>query len=244
MWKWFFWGLFSGGGILWWHVNFDGLKQSCVSRATAAAAKLGLSDNNIWLLGVDRAEVSSLKIWWNGSRRGNREFKGFHHLRLLSGSPTKPVPHSKDYKPTVGSTLPIHFYLLPIWLRIEPKRRTIPTVKWIQNVTWLCENRDVSLIQYAEKRLKKQNLLLYSIQLWRKLWHSNSSGNFFFNHSRAIKSGLSPLFIIAEVAVGGLLQFRLGLFFMWPLQGAAAPVVSKASGWKRLLHVNSHLNWQ
>ena len=32
------------------------------------------------LLGVDRAEVSSLKIWWNGSRRGNREFKGFHHL--------------------------------------------------------------------------------------------------------------------------------------------------------------------
>ena len=113
MWKWFFWGLFSSGGILWWHVNFDGLKKSCVSRATAAAAKLGLSDNNIWLLGVDRAEVSSLKIWWNGSRRGNREFKGFHHLRLLSGSPTKPVPHSKDYKPTVGSTLPIHFYHLP-----------------------------------------------------------------------------------------------------------------------------------
>ena len=82
MWKWFFWGLFSSGGILWWHVNFDGLKKSCVSRATAAAAKLGLSDNNIWLLGVDRAEVSSLKIWWNGSRRGNREFKGFHHLPL------------------------------------------------------------------------------------------------------------------------------------------------------------------
>ena len=67
-----------------------------------------------------------------------------------------------------------------LWLRIEPKRRTFSTVKWIQNVTWLCENRDVSLIQYAEKRLKKQNLLLYSIQLWRKLWHSNSSGNFFF----------------------------------------------------------------
>ena len=34
------------------------------------------SDNNIWL-GVDRAEVSSLKKWWNGSRRGNREFSGF-----------------------------------------------------------------------------------------------------------------------------------------------------------------------
>ena len=26
---------------------------------------------------MDRAEVSSLKIWWNGSRRGNREFRGF-----------------------------------------------------------------------------------------------------------------------------------------------------------------------
>ena len=42
------------------------------------------------LLGVDRAEVSSLKIWWNGSRRGNREFKGFHHLPSLLPSTMRP----------------------------------------------------------------------------------------------------------------------------------------------------------
>ena len=42
------------------------------------------------LLGVDRAEVSSLKIWWNGSRRGNREFKGFHHLPSLLPSTLGP----------------------------------------------------------------------------------------------------------------------------------------------------------
>ena len=59
------------------------IMEAAEPAAEAAAGKT--SDNNIWLLttlllGVDRAEVSSLKIWWNGSRRGNREFKGFHHL--------------------------------------------------------------------------------------------------------------------------------------------------------------------
>ena len=82
-WKWFL-RPFSRRSILWWHVNFDGLKKSWSCKA------LVLSDNNIWLLGVDRAEVSSLKIWWNGSRRGNREFKGFHHLPSLLPSTLGP----------------------------------------------------------------------------------------------------------------------------------------------------------